>query len=167
MVAAASDLRAGVCEDDATVSADRSVLLRLAELEAERDRWMRSATTTCLACAEARERMHAAEDRLAAERKQVSENCVMIEEYDHAMARDRVQAEQIAALQKALKRAAYVAEHLFAMIDRETWRDNGADDGQGHYEGDYHAEQVRDEIAGWKALALAEGCAAPAPEEEK
>jgi hypothetical protein len=111
MVAAASDLRAGVCEDDATMSERDDLLDVIATREA-----------TIYA-----------------------------------------QAEQIAALQKALKRAAYVAEHLFAMIDRETWRDNGADDGQGHYEGDYHAEQVRDEIAGWKALALAEGCAAPAP----
>jgi hypothetical protein len=110
MVAAASDLRAGVCEDDATMSERDDLLDVIATREA-----------TIYA-----------------------------------------QAEQIAALQKALKRAAYVAEHLFAMIDRETWRDNGADDGQGHYEGDYHAEQVRDEIAGWKALALAEGCAAPA-----
>ena len=41
------------------------------------------------------------------------------------------------------------------MIDRETWRAHGADDGQGHYEGDYHAAGMADEIKGWAALAAA------------
>jgi hypothetical protein len=51
-----------------------------------------------------------------------------------------------------LARAAYVAEHLAQMIDRETWRSTGGDDGQGHYEGDYRAEQIHEEIESWKAL---------------
>lgn len=58
-------------------------------------------------------------------------------------------------LAEALSRAAYVSEHLHAMIPRDVWRDSGADDGQGHYEGDYRAEQVLTEIQGWEA-ALAE-----------
>jgi hypothetical protein len=45
-----------------------------------------------------------------------------------------------------LKRAAFLAEHLWQMVSPETWRDTGGDDGQGHYEGDYHAEQTRIEI---------------------
>jgi hypothetical protein len=56
-------------------------------------------------------------------------------------------------LEKELARAAYVAEHLFQMIDRETWRSTGGDDGQGHYEGDYRAEQIQEEIRAWAALA--------------
>jgi hypothetical protein len=114
---------------------------RLAELEVERDRWMRSATTTCLACSEARERMHTAEDRLAAERKQTRENCVTLEEYDGAMARVRVQAEQIAALQEALKAVRNVIDaNWFTVVPKDAL------------------------VA---ALALAEGCAAPALEETR
>ncbi len=48
---------------------------------------------------------------------------------------------------RALRRAVFLAEHLWAMVPREVWRDSGGDDGQGHYEGDYRAEQVRDELA--------------------
>lgn len=55
--------------------------------------------------------------------------------------------------QEALRRALYLAEHLHAMVPREVWRDRGGDDMQGHYEGDYHAEQVATEIQNWKALA--------------
>jgi hypothetical protein len=54
---------------------------------------------------------------------------------------------------EALTRAAWVAQHLYAMIDRETWLSSGGDDGQGHYEGDYWAEQIVEEIRGWAALA--------------
>lgn len=64
--------------------------------------------------------------------------------------------EQEAALvrtQEALRRAAVVAENLMGMIDQETWRATGGDDGQGHYEGDYRAEQLAEEIVGWRALA--------------
>lgn len=53
---------------------------------------------------------------------------------------------QLKTTRKNLKRATYIAEHLWQMIDQETWRSTGGDDGQGHYEGDYHAEQIRIEI---------------------
>lgn len=56
-------------------------------------------------------------------------------------------------LEQALARAAYVAQHLVEMIDQDTWRASGGNDGQGHYEGDYHAERVVDEIEEWAALA--------------
>lgn len=39
-------------------------------------------------------------------------------------------------------RATFLAVHLFQMIIPETWRDFGGDDGQGHYEGDFRAEQI-------------------------
>lgn len=52
-------------------------------------------------------------------------------------------------LEATLKRAAFIAEHLHAMIDQDTWRNSGGDDGQGHYEGDHHAEQVAEEIRSW------------------
>jgi hypothetical protein len=45
------------------------------------------------------------------------------------------------------ERALFLAEHLFQMVPRSVWRDSGADDGQGHYEGDYRAEQVQNELA--------------------
>lgn len=51
-----------------------------------------------------------------------------------------------------LARAAFVAEHLHAMIDTETWRATGGDDSQGHYEGDVHAERVAQEIETWKEI---------------
>jgi hypothetical protein len=38
------------------------------------------------------------------------------------------------------------------MIDPQTWRDSGGDDGQGHYEGDYRAEQIHAEIESWKEI---------------
>lgn len=57
-------------------------------------------------------------------------------------------------LEEGIARAAYVAEHLVAMMDRDAWRATGGDDGQGHYEGDYHAEKVDAEIKEWRALAL-------------
>lgn len=59
------------------------------------------------------------------------------------------------AMREALGRAVYVAEHLFQMVPRDVWRDSGGDDGQGHYEGDYHAEQTREELAALGALAAA------------
>lgn len=61
---------------------------------------------------------------------------------------------QEAALRVMLARAAYVAEHLHTMIDRDTWRSTGGDDGQGHYEGDHRAEQIAVEIGEWKALSV-------------
>ena len=59
----------------------------------------------------------------------------------------KAEAEMLLAV---IARATYVAEHLWQMVDRETWRAAGGDDGQGHYEGDYYAEQVRLEIEAWK-----------------
>lgn len=64
---------------------------------------------------------------------------------------------EIEALKFILARAAYVARHLHAMIDQETWRATGGDDMQGHYEGDYHAEQVAAEIETWAAIAQEDG----------
>jgi chromosome segregation ATPase len=61
-------------------------------------------------------------------------------------------------LRKNLKRATFLAEHLHQMIDPQTWRDHGGDDGQGHYEGDFHAEKTLTEIR--ELAALAEGAAA-------
>lgn len=54
--------------------------------------------------------------------------------------------------QDALRRAVFLGEHLWQMVDRETWRAHGAE-WMGHYEGDYHAEQVRDELAELKRVA--------------
>lgn len=54
--------------------------------------------------------------------------------------------DQIFELQLRLNRAVYVAHSLFNMIDTQTWRDTGGDDGQGHYEGEYRAERVLMEI---------------------
>jgi hypothetical protein len=61
----------------------------------------------------------------------------------------RLEAE-VEKLEGLLRRAAYVAEHLMGMIPLEQWRRHGGDDMQGHYEGDYHAEKVAEEIRGWK-----------------
>lgn len=44
-----------------------------------------------------------------------------------------------------------LAENLFQMIPPEIWRDHGGDDGQGHYEGDYRAEQVQHELVQHRA----------------
>jgi hypothetical protein len=49
-------------------------------------------------------------------------------------------------LKVMLKRATFIAEHLFQMISQDVWRDSGGDDMQGHYESDYHAE-----IESWKS----------------
>jgi hypothetical protein len=43
------------------------------------------------------------------------------------------------------ERAVYLAKHLFEMVDRETWRAQGAE-WMGQYEGDYWAEQILQEI---------------------
>ena len=55
-------------------------------------------------------------------------------------------ADEIEYLRKDVARAVYLGEHLHQMIPREVWRDHGAE-WMGQYEGDYHAEQVRDELA--------------------
>ena len=54
-----------------------------------------------------------------------------------------------AALVDECDRARNLAKHLFQMIDRETWRATGGDDGQGHYEGDYRAANIEEEIRSW------------------
>jgi hypothetical protein len=56
-------------------------------------------------------------------------------------------------LRLLLARAAYVADHLMDMIDRETWRESGAIGPEGQYEGDYHQTQVAMEIKRWKEIA--------------
>lgn len=66
------------------------------------------------------------------------------------LARERGRAERAEA---ALARAAYVARNLLGMIPREAWREQGGDDGQGHYEGDYYAERAQKEIDEWEALS--------------
>jgi hypothetical protein len=50
-----------------------------------------------------------------------------------------------------LERLLDIAEHLFQMVPREVWRDSGGDDGQGHYEGDYRAEKLYEELAALRA----------------
>lgn len=56
-------------------------------------------------------------------------------------------------LQEKFADAVNLAEHLEQMIDPETWRATGGDDGQGHYEGDYRADGVRAQIVALKELA--------------
>ena len=56
-------------------------------------------------------------------------------------------------LRSLLARAAYVADHLMDMIDRETWRESGATGPEGQYEGDYRQAQVALEIKRWKEIA--------------
>lgn len=60
---------------------------------------------------------------------------------------------RITDLKEERDRARFIAEHLFQMIPQSVWRDTGGDDMQGHYEGDYHAEQVAEEIRGWAVLS--------------
>lgn len=62
-------------------------------------------------------------------------------------------AEKLAAAERREARAVFLAEHLFQMIPQEVWRATGGDDGQGHYEGDYRAEQIREELRALAARA--------------
>jgi hypothetical protein len=48
------------------------------------------------------------------------------------------------------ERLLFLAEHLFEMIDRETWRAEGAEY-MGQYEGDHHAESVLAELRDHRA----------------
>ncbi len=64
---------------------------------------------------------------------------------------------RVAQLETALAGCAHTADHLHAMIPAEAWRDAGGDDGQGHYEGDYHAEQTLTNIREWARLAVSAG----------
>jgi hypothetical protein len=103
-------------------------------------------------------------DRLEAANARVARIERLLEHVDAARAGYDALVVRADQLEKALARAAYVAEHLFQMVDRETWRSTGGDDGQGHYEGDYRAEQVQEEIREWAALA---GVSAEPATEEK
>jgi hypothetical protein len=153
VVAAASDLGACVCEDDATVS-ERDALARVAELEAERDRLVCSwcgedfqqgdwASTDCCSCDPVP--ASSLPSLLKDARKEAQEAVDAGFAEDEAFAaRVRVQAEQIAALQEAARQ--YRTEVL---------PNSGYDDERSA------AEELD------AALALAEGCAAPADEEEK
>jgi hypothetical protein len=93
-------------------------------------------------------------DVLAAELEQANENRMfasqMIADYREAKECAEAELERVTA---ALRGAAETASHLLDMIDRETWRETGGDDGQGHYEGDYRAAKVAEYIHGWLALA--------------
>jgi len=60
-----------------------------------------------------------------------------------------VEAKALDEALRARDRARHLAAHLFGMVDRQTWRDSGGDDGQGHYEGDYWAAQLAEEIRSW------------------
>lgn len=69
--------------------------------------------------------------------------------------------------ERALRRATWIAEHLFTMIDRETWRATGGNDGQGHYEGDYHAEMLLAEIRELAALVVGAASSGEPPSEHE
>lgn len=60
--------------------------------------------------------------------------------------------EELDTLERLLERTVWIAEHLFQMIDRATWRSTGGDDGQGRYEGDYRAEQMDQELRGLREM---------------
>jgi hypothetical protein len=62
-------------------------------------------------------------------------------------------AAELERVTAALRDAAETASHLLDMIPRQVWLDTGGDDGQGHYEGDYRAAKVAEDIAGWAAIA--------------
>lgn len=65
--------------------------------------------------------------------------------------------DDIEKLRVGLARAVFLAQHIHAMVDTETWRSAGGDDGQGHFEGDYWAEQVSLELRELHDLAGAVG----------
>jgi len=69
-----------------------------------------------------------------------------LEVEQHCKRADNLEA-QLAQVERERDRLLFIAEHLFQMIPCEVWRDQGGDDGQGHYEGDYYAEQLHDELA--------------------
>jgi hypothetical protein len=63
---------------------------------------------------------------------------------------NRTLRDEVMGLKKELAYARYLVEHLFAMVPRQAWRDTGGDDGQGHYEGEYAAARLEEEIQSWK-----------------
>jgi hypothetical protein len=62
--------------------------------------------------------------------------------------------DQLDSYRERLERALFLAEHLHAMVPQSIWRDSGGDDGQGHYEGDYRAEQIATELRELAALVV-------------
>lgn len=100
------------------------------------------------------------QNRLVAERDEARQRADALEATSEQAAQIRRRDEALRAtegreadLRKKLARAVFLAEHLHAMVPREVWRDSGGDDGQGHYEGDYHAEQTTAELKELAALA--------------
>ena len=134
MVAAASDLGACVCEDDATVSELDDLRVRVVELEAERDALAKRVDEVAWT--------HHADDYVAHRFNQEWDRA------EAAEARVRVQAEQIAALQEAL---------------RQVLDCRGSYNGTVSMYGGDPAICTKCEAVARDALALDEGCAAPAP----
>lgn len=60
---------------------------------------------------------------------------------------------EVRRLRAENERLLHIAEHLFAMVPDDVWRATGGDDGQGHYEGDYRAAGLRDELAAMRERA--------------
>jgi hypothetical protein len=87
--------------------------------------------------------------RVTEAEQQRDENWRGYEEMRHAWVEKN---SALADARNALERATNVAEMLWMMVDRETWRDTGGDDGQGHYEGDYRAEKLIEEIRSWREV---------------
>ena len=71
----------------------------------------------------------------------------------------------VARLRGLADRMTTVADGLLSMVPQEVWRASGGDDQQGHYEGDYRAEQLACEIRAARA-ALSEAHDGYAPEYE-
>lgn len=57
---------------------------------------------------------------------------------------------ELAGLARNSERLLYIAEHLFQMVPQSVWREHGAE-AYGMFEGDYHAEKLRDELAALRA----------------
>jgi hypothetical protein len=135
MVAAASDLGAGVCEDDATVSID-AISTRVDKVREWANRYGPELD------------WHIEDEDM---RDAVEQALWLVPDVDALLGACRVQAEQIAALQEALKVARADVEKLMFEHRGSMLRMGGS----------YALSRID------VALALAEGCAAPAPEEEK
>lgn len=72
--------------------------------------------------------------------------------WNDAMEAKRRLQEQLEVARTDAARAIYLAQHLHQMIPQEVWaREHGAE-WMGQYEGDYHAEKVRDELIATAAL---------------
>ena len=55
-------------------------------------------------------------------------------------------AEALSVLQARADRLLTLALGLFVMVPDQVWKDSLGDDGQGHYEGLYRAEQIQKEL---------------------